>query len=148
MPVVGRLKNGDMLVAAEIDERLPVVRNGLIAHYPFDGTLNATIRPLQGAKVLAWRQSTSTCDMYNYLNSQGAIITEVSDLTTVDVNTAKQYDLILADAAVWSVTPTVMSKLKEFADAGVSCIAVGNDTRTNVFVKRSEERRVGKECRL
>ena len=135
MPVVGRLKNGDMLVVDEVDERLPVVRSGLIAHYPFDGTLNATIRPLQGAKVLAWRAKITMSDMFNYLNSNKAIITEVSDLTIVDVNTAKQYDLILADACVWEVPTKVINKLKEFTDAGVSCIAVGNDTRTNVFVK-------------
>lgn len=40
MPVVGRLKNNDLLLTGSINERLPVVRNGLIAHYPLDATTN------------------------------------------------------------------------------------------------------------
>lgn len=38
MATVGRLKDGDFLLAGEINERLPVVSNGLVAHFPFDGT--------------------------------------------------------------------------------------------------------------
>jgi hypothetical protein len=35
---VGRLKQGDLLIPGNIDERLPAVANGLIAYFPFDGT--------------------------------------------------------------------------------------------------------------
>jgi hypothetical protein len=35
----GRLKD-DLQLAGEVSERLPVIRNGLVGHYPFDGTLN------------------------------------------------------------------------------------------------------------
>lgn len=36
---VGRIKDGDLMVAGELDERLPAVTDGLVAHFPFDGTL-------------------------------------------------------------------------------------------------------------
>lgn len=37
MTVVGRLSNtGNLLLQGEINERIPVVKNGLVAHYPFD----------------------------------------------------------------------------------------------------------------
>ena len=32
MPIVGRLKDGEMLIAGEYNERLPVITNGLVAH--------------------------------------------------------------------------------------------------------------------
>lgn len=38
MSVVGRLKQGDMIVGNEIDERLPSITDGLVAHFPFDDT--------------------------------------------------------------------------------------------------------------
>lgn len=38
MSVVGRLKQGDMIVGSEIDERLPSITDGLVAHFPFDDT--------------------------------------------------------------------------------------------------------------
>ena len=34
---VARLKNGDLLLAGKIDERMPAVTNGLVAHFPLDG---------------------------------------------------------------------------------------------------------------
>lgn len=41
MAVVGRLKDGELSITGEIDERLPAVRNGLVVHFPFDGTLRS-----------------------------------------------------------------------------------------------------------
>lgn len=38
MGTVGRLKKGDLLIAGETNERLPVVTNGLVNHFPFDGS--------------------------------------------------------------------------------------------------------------
>lgn len=37
---VGRLKDGDLLIAGEINERQLPIKNGLIAHFPMDGNLN------------------------------------------------------------------------------------------------------------
>ncbi|WP_105618476.1 hypothetical protein [Vallitalea okinawensis] len=37
MSIIARLKDGDLLLRGEINERLPVIRDGLIAHFPFDG---------------------------------------------------------------------------------------------------------------
>lgn len=40
MAVVGRLtENGELKLAEGIDTRLPLVTDGLVAHYPFDGTI-------------------------------------------------------------------------------------------------------------
>lgn len=38
MPVIGRLKDGNLLLPGEINERMPIVNDGLFVHYPFDGT--------------------------------------------------------------------------------------------------------------
>lgn len=38
MSTVGRLKQGNLLLAGEIEERVPTVKNGLVAHFPFDHT--------------------------------------------------------------------------------------------------------------
>lgn len=38
MSTVGRLKQGDLLLAGEIEERVPTVRKGLVTHFPFDHT--------------------------------------------------------------------------------------------------------------
>lgn len=43
MATVARLKQGDLLLAGEINERLPAVTNGLIANYPLDGTIKGTV---------------------------------------------------------------------------------------------------------
>ena len=37
MGTVGRLKDGEMLIAGEYNERLPVITNGLVSHFPMDG---------------------------------------------------------------------------------------------------------------
>lgn len=34
---IARLKDGDLLLTGEINERLPIITDGLVAHYPFDG---------------------------------------------------------------------------------------------------------------
>jgi hypothetical protein len=38
MAVKSRLQDGRLLLAGEADERLPVIQDGLLAHFPFDGT--------------------------------------------------------------------------------------------------------------
>lgn len=37
MPTVARLKEGNLMIQGEINERLPAITNGLVAHFPFDG---------------------------------------------------------------------------------------------------------------
>lgn len=58
MAVVGRLKNGDLLLAGDINERLPVVVNGLVGHYPFDGTVNKYL-PASVRYVRDWSNGNS-----------------------------------------------------------------------------------------
>jgi hypothetical protein len=37
MTIAGRLKQGNLMIASAVNERLPLITNGLIASYPFDG---------------------------------------------------------------------------------------------------------------
>lgn len=136
MEKIGRIQAGDMLIAGEIEERMPAVTNGLMAYFPFDGTLNK-IRNPKGTKIL-YAKSTgtgATAPIASYLSGAGASVTEIASLDTVDVNTAKQYDLIVADYYVWAVSASTILKMKEFVDAGISCVGQGNDTGTHYFVK-------------
>jgi hypothetical protein len=135
MGVIGRLnKNGDLLIAGEVNERLPAVTDGLIAYFPFDGTLNKKKVSITGAKVLGYHGGTSRHPWYDYFNTN-AILTHTDDILSISVDIAKQYDLIVVDRYVWDISSVIINKLKEFVDAGISCVAMGNDTRTNVFVK-------------
>lgn len=43
MGVQGRLKDGSLSITGEVNERLPAIQNGLVAHYPFDGTVKKYI---------------------------------------------------------------------------------------------------------
>ena len=43
MATVARIKNNDLLLAGEVDERLPAITDGLIAHYPFDDSMNKIV---------------------------------------------------------------------------------------------------------
>lgn len=137
MEKIGRIKDGNMLISGEIEERLPAVTKNLVAHFPFDGTYSK-VRSFKGIKVLFQKSTGQTIAdgiIPAWIKSQGGLITEVADLTTVTVDVAKQYDLVIADHYVWGVTEAQINKMKEFVDAGVSCISQGNDTRTNYFVK-------------
>lgn len=131
---IGRLKKGELLIKGEVNERLPVVTNGLIAHFPFDGVLNH-YRSLSNIKVLA--QHFSAKPTYDWLVSQGAVMVDITleAFNNIDVRSNLNYDLILIDRHVWTIDATTMLKAKEFCDAGISVITIGNDTRTNIFVK-------------
>lgn len=133
---VARLQQGNLMIGAQADERRPIVTNGLVAHYPLDGSLNNYQFSPVGLRVL-YQSSSNTAGGYTFtqwLSSNGAIVTQSTDLTTVTVATAQTYDLIVADFYVWAVSSAIMSQLKTFVDAGVSCLAMGNDTTTNTFV--------------
>lgn len=41
--IIGRLKEGDLLLVGELEERLPTVTQGLVNHFPFDGTSNSAM---------------------------------------------------------------------------------------------------------
>ena len=58
MGVVGRLKQGDLVLTGEVDERLPAVTNGLVAHFPFDDTeVGKSYRNL--VETSQWKVGTS-----------------------------------------------------------------------------------------
>lgn len=133
MATVAKLTNdGTLKLSGKVDTRLPLVTDGLIAYYPMDGTLNKTNCDLTKARVLGVKLNTAH-SWWNWFNAQGNLTLE-TDILNVSVATALTYDLILVDAYVWAVSSSIISKLKEFVDAGVSCIATGNDTTSNIFV--------------
>jgi hypothetical protein len=135
MITVGRLTcSGELNISGKLNERIPQITNGLIAHYPFDATLNH-FKYIKGLNVLAYVYNVSYQYIYNWLSSNGANITISTDLTLETVATASKYDLIVADCSVWGVSSAIIDKIKQFTDAGISCVATGNDTRTNYFVK-------------
>lgn len=90
--------------------------------------------PVNELKVLAFRQHATACPFYNWFNTN-TILTETLDIMSLSVATIKsQYDVVVIDAYVWSFGSTVMQRLKDLVDEGVSCIGTGNDNRGNVFV--------------
>lgn len=134
MATIARIKkDGTFLAKDFIHERTPVVSSGLVLYYPFDGTTDKSLDSIPSTtKVLGYYANVGAKPWYDWFASN-TTLTNAPDITAVSTDTAKGYDLVIVDCYVWGVDPAIMSKLKDFVDAGVSCIAIGNDTRTNVF---------------
>lgn len=117
------------LLDGELNERLPVIRDGLVYHFPFDGNTKAVYNIAEAhLNILSYNSHTTTWQM-RALISNGSIATG-----TVTVNdsaseaTALTYDLVVTDMYVWAVSTAVMNTLKTYADAGCVIWATGNDT--------------------
>jgi len=137
MPTVARLTDaGELHLANGVNTRSPLDLSGLRWSMPLDGSLNKSEFSLSGCKALGSYidRVDVKSPLYDILKNE-ASMTYVADLTTVSVATALQYDIVIFDCNVWVASSAVIEKLKEFTDAGVSCIAMGNDTLTNVFVE-------------
>lgn len=65
MTTVGRLKDGDLLLIGEVNERLPVIQDGLVAHYPFDDTVKRYI-PNQIRYIRDFLGNGSTANTSNH----------------------------------------------------------------------------------
>lgn len=124
------------MITGGVDEKYPVIKNGLSVHYPLDGNLNPSRVSPSGLNVLYQSQNNQANghSFGTWLKNGGAIMTQSTDLSSVTVEQAKQYDLILADFNVWAVPTNLFPVLRTFVDAGISCVAVGNDTKGNHFV--------------
>lgn len=124
---------GEFQIAGDINTRLPLVTDGLVASFPFDGDTAREVFNFNNIKVLGCFQSSPTHAWYDWFQAN-TNLTDVANLDTVTVAMAMEYDLVLLDRYVWSVTSAHIDLLKSFVEAGVSCIATGNDTLTNYFV--------------
>lgn len=76
MTTVGRLKGGDMLIAGEVNERLPAVRDGLVAHFPFDDTEKG-INFKNILDYSHWRTSLGTTGSGNNFSMHGRNVVEM-----------------------------------------------------------------------
>lgn len=137
---------GDFLISGEINERsLPVVSD-YKEFYPFD-SINSDVNSLQGVKVLSLERFTTNGEgvygSHQTGNLRGVLVAGGANLTVHDVSangmpsvaTAKLYDIVIFDVFVWGVGSNEVTTLKSYTDAGVSCMASGNDSTTNIFVK-------------
>ena len=112
-----------------------------VSSWPRDGkvwySMNGETKDLSQLKVLGFYENIGVASMYNHFANNSIMTTTTeTDILNIDpVSAANTYDLVVADSAVWSFGSNVMQKLKDFVDAGLSVIAVGNDNRTNVFVQ-------------
>jgi len=144
MGVISKVKDGRLLLSGEINERLPMVTDGLLVYYPLDGTLNSDRHSLQGIKAYVINMQSSSHTLMNWLINKGvdvtyddgdgtswagwAIFDAISEATLLAT-----YDLIVVDGYVWSISTTHVNKLKSLAEQGMACMGQGNDTRNNVF---------------
>lgn len=98
--------------------------------------LSGIKKPLSELRVLLGRYATYNTPFSTFFTNN-CNVTLAATLNDIDLNVQyvkDNYDLVVADAYVWSVPSNLMSKLKDYVDAGINCVATGNDTRTNVFV--------------
>lgn len=129
-------KDGDFKIRGNLNTRLPIITEGLVAHFPFDKSMNH-FKSIKGSKILIYCYSAADRPIFNWLALNGANLTEVNSSTILSytTNDVKNYDLIIYDCYVWSVPSAHILKIKEFVDSGVSVFAMGNDSTTNHFVK-------------
>lgn len=135
MAVVSRIKqDGTYLSTNKVDTRTSTVQDGLMFYMPFDQNTLKGYHDIANAKVLGY-YSNASHPTYDYIAARCSSITLSADILAETTSTVVDtYDLVVVDQYVWAVSSGIMTKLKEFVDAGISVIAVGNDTRTNVFV--------------
>ena len=136
MATVGRItQDGQYKTSGRINTRSRAFVKAPIFTLPFDQDLSKSDHALSNAKVLGF-YSNASHPTYDYIAARCDSITLSSDITLENTATVvSTYDLVIVDQYVWAVSSAIMNKLKEFVDAGISVIAIGNDTRTNVFVK-------------
>jgi len=138
MAVVGKLGKTGILQVHELDEKLPVLRKGLMQNYPLDGSLVHYVDceqfPANTIQVLSYNSHSTTWRLKNELDSGNIIngaMTVNNGATSAQMAAA---DIVVCDWYVWGVSSGNMSSLKTAADNGAAVIATGNDTSTNVFV--------------
>jgi len=125
--------DGEMRLNDSLNERLPSITTNLVAHYPLDGDKSMELTEIpSSAKTLVYAPNAS--HVWANWFTGNTVSTVTSDISTISLATAQTYDLVIVDTYVWSVSSTIMTQLKSFVDGGVSCVATGNDTTTNVFV--------------
>ena len=124
------------LLDAEIEERLPAIADGLIIHYPFDGTLNHRININNiYLNLLSYNSHGTTWQMKNNLVNGSLATGTVTVNNSATQEQALTYDMVVCDMYVWGISSAIMATLKSFADAGCVVWCTGNDTLTNVFVQ-------------
>ena len=111
--------------------------------YPGSGDIWKDIsgnkKPLSELRVLgAHHSGYQYPSFYNFFRTNCLITNEpvVSDLPAnyPPSQVADQFDLVIVDEYVWSMSGEVIDWMKECVDLGVSCVGVGNDQRTGTFV--------------
>ena len=137
--VRGILNTTDVYMAAQQAEfksyATPFV-NGTRAQNTKLYDLSGIKKPLSELRVLVGRIATYSTPFEAFFTSN-CNVTLAPTLNDIDLDVQyvkDNFDLVVADAYVWAIPSTLMSKLKDYVDAGVNCIATGNDNRTNVFV--------------
>lgn len=115
---VGRLKDGDMLIAGEVNERLPAVTSGLIAHYPFDGTALGVDLKRNLLDTSLWKVGTNGSQGYFTQNGETAansIITKENPWGWQDVTWATLGNDATSDAdGGWGTTGFSIDHTKKY----------------------------------
>jgi hypothetical protein len=118
MAVKARIKNKDFLLNKEINERLPVILNGLVYHYPFDNTVVGISRKSNLLDTSVWKVGTSGSQgnfICNGAASENQIIIKENPWGVPDVIWASLQNDATSDAdGGWNVTNIPIDKTKRY----------------------------------
>ena len=116
MATVARLKTEGLLLSGELDERLPPITSGLVAHYPLDEDFNRNLVSIPSTiKVLGYFPAGRATQPWYAWFQANTTFTQTTDLSSISPATAlATYDLIIADGYVWSLSGTEINYLKAF----------------------------------
>lgn len=129
MAQIGKIKQDRVSIKGYVNASTPVAKDGE-THVSFEGAVRVH-RSVSNMRVaLIRRDGTSTFYWADWLQANAGSFAVIGDPATIDVN---DFDLLLWDFAVWSLTTGNKDQLIAFADQGLSSIVTGNDASWTQF---------------
>lgn len=121
----------------ELDELAPLIKNGLYKKFNFEGALHTYVNLKECNILLLMRRSSSgiksnlelLCNNITFKDIQN----DTDFFTSMTVDYAKNYDLIIFDSNAWSIPNEDLRKSIELTDSGIPCLMIGNDTNSSYY---------------
>ena len=121
----------------ELDELAPLIKNGLYKKFNFEGALHTYVNLKECNILLLMRRSSSgiksnlelLCNNITFKDIQN----DTDFFTSMTVDYAKNYDLIIFDSNAWSIPNEGLRKSIELTDSGIPCLMIGNDTNSSYY---------------
>lgn len=121
----------------ELDELAPLIKNGLYKKFNFEGALHTYINLKECNILLLMRRDSSGIKSNLELLCNNVTFKDIRNntdfFTSMTIEYAKNYDLIVFDSNVWSIPNEDLRKSIELTGNGIPCLMIGNDTNSSYY---------------